>query len=331
MPSPFVIERPGPVYDTLGTTTVDGDDVPVIEITGTETFPTKGRLDLLTVYLDGTRESPIDWFSVASAWFDSNQAIIPVDQVFPAGQTDEEADQESAIDMQVSQQEAVAAALSQLDIPFTAKVAVGAVTTDGPSDGVLLEGDIVLEIGGASIATEDELREAIAASTVGEPLAIVVDRDGSERDLEVTPQARSAEDAGPVLGIYPITAYTFPFQVDIGLQDVGGPSAGTMFALAIYDKLTPGPLVGGEHVAGTGTISADGTVGPIGGIRQKMIGARDAGADWFLAPSANCDEVVGHVPNGLTVFAVDTFDDAVDLVTAIGDGGSTSAFASCEG
>jgi PDZ domain-containing protein len=147
--------------------------------------------------------------------------------------------------------------------------------------------------------------------------------------VTVTTAARSASDPTPIIGIVPGASFDFPVDVTIHLQDVGGPSAGMMFALGIYDTLTPGALTGGEHVAGTGTIDAEGDVGPIGGIRQKMIGARDAGAGWFLAPEANCGEVVGHVPGGLRVFAVSTLDEALEVVTAIGAGRPTGDFASC--
>src|SRR5690606_10810906 len=112
----------------------------------------------------------------------------------------------------------------------------------------------------------------------------------------------------------------FPFDVTIQLDNVGGPSAGMMFALGIVDVLTPGEATGGEDIAGTGTIAGDGDVGPIGGIRQKLYGARDAGADWFLAPQENCDEVTGHVPDGLRVVSVDTLADALTAVDAIAHG-----------
>jgi PDZ domain-containing protein len=328
-PTPYVVERPGPVYDTLGTTQVDGEEVPVIDITGAETFPTDGRLDLLTVYLDGSREHPLDWFEVIGAWFDPAKSILPIDLVFPDGQTQEQSDEESAHDMVVSQQDAVAAALTELGIDYGSTVTVGSVAADSPADGILEVGDEVVTIAGAEIHTDTELREAIVAGGVGTPLAFGIRRDGVESTVEITPEARSDSDPRPVVGITPEVAYDFPFEVAIRLQDVGGPSAGMMFSVGIYDKLTPGALTGGEHVAGTGTIAADGAVGPIGGIRQKMVGARDAGATWFLAPVSNCDEVVGGVPDGLTVFAVSTLDEAVDVVTAIGAGEPTSDFPGC--
>jgi PDZ domain-containing protein len=118
--------------------------------------------------------------------------------------------------------------------------------------------------------------------------------------------------------------------VEIRLDDVGGPSAGMMFALGIVDKLTPGAMTGGEIVAGTGTIDSDGAVGAIGSIRQKLWGADENGAAWFLAPETNCDEVVGNVPDGLEVFAVATLEEAREIVETVGEGGDTSSFARCE-
>ena len=139
----------------------------------------------------------------------------------------------------------------------------------------------------------------------------------------------NANATQPNTNVLDYSNYGSPVTVNLG--DVGGPSAGTMLALGIYDKLTPGALTGGERFAGTGTITADGVVGPIGGIRQKMYGAQRAGAEWFLAPEANCDEVVGHIPAGLQVFAMTSLDDAIDIVQTVADGGDTSKLATCGG
>jgi Lon-like protease len=130
----------------------------------------------------------------------------------------------------------------------------------------------------------------------------------------------SPEDGRTVLGVYIDPTFDFPFSVKIQIEDIGGPSAGTMFALGIIDMLTPGDLTGGKKIAGTGTIDADGRVGPIGGIRQKLVGARRAGASYFLAPADNCEEVRKHVPDGLAVVKVDTLDTARNAVTAIAAG-----------
>lgn len=328
-PAPFVVERPGPVYDTLGTVEVDGDEVPVIEVDGAPTYPTDGRLDLLTVYLDGSREKPLDWFEVIGGWLDPRRAVVPIDLVYPEGRTEQQSDEQSAAAMQASQQSATAAALRELGIEFDSTVTVQLVTTGDPADGVLEAGDEILTIDGEPVTTDAELRTAIADAGVGAALELGIRRDGTESTATITTAARSASDATPIIGVVPGVEFAFPFEVAIHLQNVGGPSAGMMFALGIYDTLTPGALTGGEHIAGTGTVDADGAVGAIGGIRQKMLGARDAGAEWFLAPEANCAEVVGRVPDGLRVFAVATLDQALDVVETIGAGESTEALASC--
>lgn len=330
LPAPYVVERPGPVYDTLGTVEIDGDDVPLIDIPGTDTYPTEGELDMLTVYVDGSRENPRTWVQVALAWFDPTRGVLPVDAVFPEGQTEEQSDEESSIDMQNSQSSAVAAALTELDIPYDTTVIAAGVQTGAPADGVLEAGDEIVAIDGAPIGDPDELRAAIAANGTDAALSLDIRRDGRDLTVTLTPAPSEDDPAVPVIGILTGATYDFPFDVDVTLDNVGGPSAGMMFALAIYDKLTQGALAGGEHIAGTGTIAGDGTVGPIGGIRQKLYGARDAGADWFLAPTDNCDEVAGHVPSGITVFATTSLDDSIEIVERLASGGDTGDLPTCE-
>ena len=320
-PSPYVVERPGPVYDTLGDVeTSGGDEVPLIDIPEARTYPTSGRLDLLTVYIDGSRQRPLSWIDVATSWFDPSRAVLPIDSVYPVGQTDEESDAESAQAMADSQQDAVAAALGELGIPFESSLVVAGIVADGASEGVLEVDDEILAVAGREVTDIDQLRDALQESGIGVPVDLTIVRDGVEREVTLVP-AENPRDGSAAIGVYAATRYEeFPIEVDILLENVGGPSAGMMFALGIYDKLTPGQLTGGEHIAGTGTIGGSGEVGPIGGIVQKMYGARDAGAAWFLAPVANCGEVVGNVPAGLEVFAVDDLGAAIDAVEAIADG-----------
>lgn len=327
-PSPYVVERPGPVYDTLGEVkSSDGDEVPLIEIPDATTYPTSGRLDLLTVYVDGSRENPLSWLDVARAWLDPSRAVLPIDSVYPEGQTEEQSDEQSAIAMETSQEDAVAAALSELDIPFSTVLTVAEVIDGTPSDGVLEAGDEILIAGGEPVADVDDLRSVLAGAGVGATVELGIRRGGVELDVEMVTVA-SEQDGSPVIGVYVSPVYDFPIDVRIQLEDVGGPSAGMMFALGIYDKLTPGELTGGEHIAGTGTIGGDGDVGAIGGIVQKMYGARDAGATWFLAPAANCADVVGHIPTGLEVFAVPDLDRAIAVVESI-TSGDTADLARC--
>jgi PDZ domain-containing protein len=328
-PTPYVIERPGPVYDTLGTTTVDDKTVSVIEVDGHSSYPTQGRLDLLTVYIDGSRDHPTNWFTVIGGWLNPRHAVVPIDHVYPIGETSDQADERSAIAMQGSHETATAAALGELGIAYESYVTVLLVGEGDPADGVLEVDDEVLAINGQTISSDTELRAAIADAGVGAELELRIRRGGAERTVSLTTQPRSASDATPVVGIVPGVRLEFPFEVEIQLQRVGGSSAGMMFALGIYDTLTPGALTGGEHIAGTGTVTPSGQVGVIGGVRQKMVGARDAGADWFLVAQANCGEVVGNVPDGLRVVAVSTFTEAVDAVRVIGTGEGVGALPTC--
>ncbi|HWM34942.1 MAG TPA: S16 family serine protease [Pseudolysinimonas sp.] len=329
LPAPYVLESPGPVYDTIGDIEIAGDTVPVIDIDGEKTYPTSGSLDMLTVTLRGSRQNPLSWVDLAIAWFDPTRALLPLDLVYPDGQTEQESDEESAADMADSQKEAVAAALTELGIDYTSIVVVGSTLPGFPAEGVLLAGDRILTVDGDPIDGVTELSAALAARPVGSTYAIGIERDGEKQVVELTTEASPDKPDMPIIGIQPRASYDFPFDVTVNLGDVGGPSAGTMLALGVYDKLTPGELTGGERIAGTGTIAADGRVGAIGGIRQKMYGAKSAGADWFLAPESNCDEVAGHVPGGLEVFAMSTLDDALEIVETIAGGGDTSGLPRC--
>jgi PDZ domain-containing protein len=327
-PSPYGVERPGPVYDVLGTTVVNGKSVPLIDIPSQKTYPTSGTLDMLTVYVDGSPQDRVSWIQLAGSWFDASRAAVPLDELFPAGQTADQSNAESAIDMTNSQQDATAAALSALKIAYRSKVVVAQVIKGTPAAGKLKAGDELVTVNGEPVTGLTMLQQAIIANGVTKPVAVIIRRDGTDRTIEITPVI-NVESKNPTVGIYTGTTFIFPFDVKIQLQDVGGPSAGMMLSLGIYDKLTPGELAGHAHIAGTGTIDPGGAVGPIGGIRQKMYGARNDGARWFLAPAANCNEVTGHIPSGLTVFAVKTLDDSLTAVKAIASGGDTTQLASC--
>jgi PDZ domain-containing protein len=330
LPTPYVIQRPGPVYDTLGTAAgADGEEVPLISIEGAETFDTGGSLDLTTVQVVGNRERTPSWFELALAWTDSSRAVVPLDSVFPEGVTSEQRDERNATLMVDSQHEATAAALNELDYDTGAEVVVVEAMEDAPADGVLEPEDVITAIDGAPVQSAKQLREQIQDSG-GDPVELTVLRDGEEQDVELRPEEHSENGTTTwLIGITLRTDYDFPVDVTIQLDNVGGPSAGMMFALGIIDQLTPGELNGGQNVAGTGTIEADGTVGPIGGIRQKLYGARDAGAEFFLAPASNCDEVVGHVPDGLQVIRTATLEESLDALEVIADGGDVDQLPMC--
>lgn len=330
LPAPYVKEKPGPVYDTIGEIDIEGESTPVISISGEQSYPTEGDLDMLTVVLEGSPQNQLTWIDIALAWFDPTRAVIPIEVVYPPGTTDEDEDAQSAADMADSQQEAVAAALGELGIDYTSIVTVSGVLPDYPADGVLEPGDQILTVDGDPIDGVTELSAALADAGPGVEVSLGIVREGEEQTVDLAPVASTEDPDAVLIGIQTGATYDFPFEVTINLGTVGGPSAGMMLALGTYDKLTPGALTEGEKFAGTGTISADGEVGAIGGIRQKMYGAVNAGADWFLAPASNCDEVVGHIPGGLEVFAVSTLDEALDVVQTIAAGDDTSSLARCD-
>lgn len=329
LPAPYVIDQPGPVFNTLGTEKINGKKVPLIEIVGEKSYPTAGALDLLTVSSVGNPDSLPTWFEVATAWLDPSKAVVPVKVAYPPGYSVQQAYQDGRIMMANSQKDAIAAALIELGYDLPRVVTVGALTDDSAAEGILEPGDVLVSVNGKEVTGVDDMRAIISDAGAGKPMPIEIRRNGIVKTVKVTPKLSKDTPPVPLVGVYPSISYTFPFEVKIQLENVGGPSGGQMFALGIIDKLTPGELNGGAHVAGTGTISASGEIGPIGGIRQKMFGARDAGAKWFLAPSLNCDEVVDHVPAGITVIPVSTLKDSLAALDIIRSGGPTSALPSC--
>ena len=332
-PAPYVIEQPGPVFNTLGydhqvwpSTDAPQTKKPLISIPDEKTYPTSGALDLLTVGVVGNPKQLPSWLDVVGAWFTPSKAVIPVDVAYPPTVSVDQQNAENAQMMVDSQKDAVAAALNQLGYTFPQKVAVKQIIKGSPADGKLRVGDDIVSVNGKKVAGIQALRDALAKNGHTEAATIGVERGGTTTTVRVTPELNQGS---VILGIGAGMDYTFPIDVKIQLDDVGGPSAGQMFALGIIDKLSSGKLNGGAHVAGTGTIDNEGNIGAIGGIQQKMYGARSAGADWFLAPSANCDEVTGHIPGGLTVFAVKKLTDSLKVLDVISHKGDTSKLPSC--
>ncbi|MDQ2758791.1 MAG: PDZ domain-containing protein [Actinomycetota bacterium] len=314
---PYAIMSPGPATNVLSTGGGRDGKSPLIAISGRTTYPATGALDFTTVRVNGGPGYPVSVWDVLGAWFDSHQEVYPVDALFPPSQSAQDVSAENQAEMTDSQQEATAVALRKLGIPVTQVVSVGKVAKDAPSGDALHVGDVITSVGGAKVADSVAIRAQVQKVTPGGVLEVGVVRNGKP----VTVEARTGSDSGrTVLGVVLAIGFRFPFSVTIDAGDVGGPSAGLMFSLGIYDKLTDGSLTGGQKVAGTGTIDLTGAVGAIGGIQQKMAGAHDQGATWFLAPAENCNEVVGHVPDGMKAVKVTTFDDAEAAVTRIGRG-----------
>ncbi|MER8183627.1 PDZ domain-containing protein [Kitasatospora sp. NPDC094015] len=328
MKVPYTEMSPGPTYNTLGVQEKTGE--PVISITGHETYPTTGHLNMTTVQVTGAKYQP-SLVSAVVGWLRDDVLVVPHDNVYPKGQTDSEAQQQNAEEFASSEDSAKTAALTQLGIPVGAQVIVASVAAGGPSEGKLHAGDRILAVDGTAVTTAAGVAEQVTKHKPGETTVFtVVPRgaaDGDRAEVAITTAQAQGSDRA-IVGIVPGIDHTYPFKIDIGLQDVGGPSAGLMFALGIVDKLTPDDLTGGKFVAGTGTIADDGKVGPIGGIQMKLIAARNKGAQYFFTPADNCSEAVQGTPGGLTLVKVDTLADALKALDGIRSG-QTSALPAC--
>lgn len=314
LPVPYVILKPGPVLNTLG----QSNGKPLITVTGHPTYPAKGQLDLTTVSEVGGQGRPVSLLSAFQAWIGQSDAVVPRDAVIPKGQTLKQADEVNRLQMASSQENATAAALATLGISVPTQLVIAGIDPDAPAAATLEPHDLIKGIGGVAVPDLKSLSDELQKVEPGDTVPVTVLRDG--RTITVRTGTGLGNSGQTILRIFIAPRFAFPFQVKIQIEDIVGPSAGTMFALGIIDLLTPGDLTGGKHIAGTGTMDASGIVGPIGGIQQKLVGARRAGAAYFLAPVDNCDEVRGHLPAGLTVVRIATLDDAESATKAIASG-----------
>jgi PDZ domain-containing protein len=319
VPVPYVILSPGPTLNTLGSLGTHSDAKPLIQISGTRTYPTSGHLNLVTVSYQGGPGDSFNIFTALQAWLSSHEAVVPEQELFPTGQTQQQVTHQDTEQMVGSQQTAEAAALCQLGIKFDTIDTVQAVEQGMPATGVLKAGDVITAVDGRPVTCRADAGTMIRARRPGAPVQLTVSRDGAVKHV----QLKTADVSGtPVVGVQVSESYKFPFQIKINVGDIGGPSAGMMFALGIFDKLTHDNLTGGKFIAGTGEISPNGAVSPIGGIQQKMAGARAAGATVFLTPAANCPDTAGSVPAGLRLIKVSTLAGAVHDLEAIKAGGN---------
>lgn len=310
VPVPYVILGPGPTLNTLGE--VSGQ--PLISITGHQTYPTVGNLNMVTVSYEGGPGVNLNIFQALRAWLDPSEAVVPESELFPPGQSAQQTQAQDTEEMASSQETATAAALSELHIPYQTQVVVVETVPGYPASQVLKPGDQILTVDGKPVTGESGLSSLITSHPAGTVLQLTVLRDGQTLTL---PVASKNSGGTPIIGVQVQEEYKFPFTVKITVGDIGGPSAGMMFALGIIDKLTPMNLTGGKFIAGTGEITAAGQVQPIGGIQQKMVAARSAGATVFLTPAGNCSDTAGAVPAGLRIVKVSTLSQAISDLEAI--------------
>jgi Lon-like protease len=305
MPVPYVILTPGPTYNTLGT---DSAGQPIIKITGITTNKTTGHLNMTTV---GVNPNPITVFQALKGWLASDQVVVPRSAVYPPGQTVQQTNEQNTEEFVQSQDNAITAAKCELGYPE--RFGVVGVLSDGAAHAVLRPADVIKTVNGERADSAARLTGILSKMSPGTKVTIGIVRAGKPMNPSVKlgppPPGRKT---GGSLGITVGDVCAAPFTVDLGLANqIGGPSAGLMFALGIVEEVGKTDLTGGRFIAGTGTIDSAGDVGPIGGIALKMIAARDKGATIFLAPAANCSDVVNATPAGLKVVKVSTLNQAV--------------------
>lgn len=306
-PLPYVTYEPGLTVDILA----ESNGVEIIQIDGHKAYRDNGELRLTTVFVSRL-EARISLLELMRDWASREDAVYPRDAIYRPDETAEENKTEGAVDMVSSQDAAIAVALTELGYDVKPAVEVLFITDGTPADGTLQVRDIFLTANGAEIKTSDDLVKAISGTEPGQPVRFQVLRNGTRVDVSVVPEMKEGRLQ---IGIQLGGGFEFPFQVSVNIDPaIGGPSAGLMFSLGIYDTLTPGSLTGGETVAGTGTIDSAGKVGPIGGIQQKIAGARAAGAQLFMVPPDNCDEAVGSSHDGVRLVKATTMHDAVGAI-----------------
>jgi Lon-like protease len=314
MTVPYVILSPGPTLNTLGTL---ANGKPLIQISGHRTYHAGGHLSLVTVSFQGGPSDSFNIFTALQAWLSPHDAVVPEQELFGPGQTQQQVTRQNTQAMVSSQEAATAAALCQLGIRFTTVDTVTSVDKGLPAAGVLRPGDVITAVDGRPVTCKASAGTLIRAHRPGSGVTLMIQRQRTTRRVRL----KTADNGGhAVVGVMVNETYRgFPFKVTINVGDIGGPSAGLMFALGIVDKLTSGKLAAGRFIAGTGEISVAGAVSPIGGIQQKMAGARAAGATIFLTPAGNCADAAGAVPAGLRLVKISTLAGAVADLRALAD------------
>ncbi|MGQ0804999.1 MAG: YlbL family protein [Actinomycetota bacterium] len=309
---PYVLIRPG------SATRVEG----VVDIEGAPTYNDDGTVLFLTV---SVLDSP-NAYTALSGWLDDDVEVLTEDEFF-GDRTPEEEDERSRIAMTESQIIATKVGLERLGytVPVQEYVVAG-IEKGAPADGQLEVGDAITALDGVPVSMVPDLGAAIRARPPGDPVTLTLVRATGKKkaereELTVTLTTRATPE-GPnegqaQVGIFSAPTFDFPVEVEIDTGNVGGPSAGLAFTLTILDELSPGDLTGGDEVAVTGTIELDGAVGPIGGVAQKAVTARKAGAELFLVPGPEAAEARRHA-GGMNVAGVDDLDDALRALQRAG-------------
>lgn len=308
---PYVSLGPGPTFDTLGE--IDGKQV--VDIEGTDVHKTSGHLNMTTV----SQRDNLTLGQALTLWMSGREQLVPRDLVYPPDKSKDDIDKANTQDFKRSEDSAEYAALGYLK--YAPAVTVETVSKDGASAGKLEEGDAIDGVNGTPVSDMEQFQSLMEKTKPGDEVVLDFRRKNAPPGVATVKLGSAPDKKQGVLGIGVVEAPWAPFTIHFNLANVGGPSAGLVFSLAVVDKLTTGDLSGSRFVAGTGTIDSDGKVGSIGGITHKIVAAHEAGATVFLVPADNCDEAKSSHQDGIDLVRVENLGGAVDALKALSAGG----------
>jgi PDZ domain-containing protein len=305
---PYVVWSPGPAPEIVSLMTVKG----------AETYPVKGNLYMLTV-----SQQDVNAYELLAARADPTVEVIDRAAVRPVGQSPEEYQRVAQNDMIESKDTAIYVALTHLgyDVTYEGEgVQVATVLENTPAASVLQVGDVITAIEGQPVYLATDAVGIIQSHAIGDTITLTIQRGDQTIDASVTLVPNTQDETRPMVGFGAATynlRYVFPVDVEIDSTNIGGPSAGMMYTLAAIDVLTPEDITKGHRIAGTGTISSDGSVGAIGGVRQKVEGAAAAGAEYILVPKDNYEDALTADVTGVQIVSVSTIDDALSFLKSL--------------
>lgn len=300
---PYLAYSAGPVSDAADT--VVADEVAF--------FPPDGELLMLTVV-----SQDVNVFEAFIAGVDPTIDLVRKQAVRRAGESDEEYRNRVLRQMDDSNFRSIAVALDYLGYELVpTEVVINEIVEGVPAEEALELGDTVVSINDQQIDNLEDVGPVLDGAEVGDTIAMQVGRDGTVVDLEIELAAREEDPDSPMIGVVLGELTEPPFPIEIRAGDVGGPSAGMMHALAIIDSLTEGELTKGRVIAGTGTIDFEGNVGSIGGIRQKVVGAEAAGAEYILVPEGNYESALTAERDTIEIVPVATLGDAIAFLEGL--------------
>ena len=324
VPVPYVTQSPGSTYDLLGTVA----DKEAITVTGATTYPTTGQLRMTTVSVTAPT-AVLSLPEVLISYWITTRAVLPRDVIYQQGVSADEVNAEGSRLMLASQEIATVAGLRAAGVEVQKLPMVTAVQQSGPAAGILQAGDLITEVDGVPVKTTQDVADAVVDRHVGTKVVFTALRNGKLAKQTVTTRSTSAKPNDPAVGISLDVGYRYVPQVSFGIDEaVGGSSAGLMFALAIYDRLSAADLASGRVIAGTGTVTADGVVGPIGGVQEKLAAASRDQATVFLLPKENCSGV-RQAPAGLRLVSVSTVSEAIAALHSLEDAATAAGVPGC--